>query len=177
MAATPSPDALPGISVLEQTPIIIEKIVWAATDEQMQWKPAMDRWSISEVLAHLAETEVIAFRERIRLMVEKNNPPLEGYDQNAAYAAGNYTGKKGRESLKTFCHERDRSLSFLRYVPSTVLSRKGQHAKIGPITIGHLMNEWAFHDLGHIRQIAELYRSRAFYPRSGPFQQFYTIKP
>jgi DinB superfamily len=177
MAATPSPDALPGISVLEQTPIIIEKIVWACTDEQMQWKPAMDRWSISEVLAHLAEAEVIAFRERIRVMIEKNEPQLESYDQNAAYAAGNYSGKKGRESLKTFCHERDRSLSFLRYVPSTVLARKGQHAILGPITIGHLMNEWAFHDLGHIRQIAELYRSRAFYPRSGPFQQFYTVKP
>lgn len=177
MAATPSPDALPGIPVLEQTPIIIEKIVWAATEEQMQWKPAMDRWSISEVLAHLADAEVNAFRERVRLMMEKNNPPIEGYDQNAAYASGKYSNQKGREALKAFCHERDRSLSFLRYASPGVLARKGQHAKIGPITVGQLMNEWAFHDLGHIRQIAELYRSRAFYPNSGPFQQFYTIKP
>jgi hypothetical protein len=176
MAATPSPEALPGISILEQTPIIIEKIVFAATDEQMQWKPAMDRWSISEVLAHLADAEVVAFRERVRAMMEKDNPVIEGYDQNAAYVAGKYAGK-GRENLKTFCHERDRSLSFLRYVSSSVLGRKGQHAKIGPITIGQVMNEWAFHDLGHIRQVAELYRSRAFYPYSGPFQQFYTIKP
>jgi len=176
MAATPSPDALPGIAVLEQTPIIIEKIVWAATDEQMGWKPAMDRWSISEVLGHLAETEVVCFRERIRAMVENNNPLIEGYDQNAAYAAGNYSGK-GRENLKKFCHERDRSLSFLRYLSPSILARKGQHSKIGPITAAHVMNEWAFHDLGHIRQIAELYRSRAFYPHSGPFQQFYTIKP
>lgn len=177
MAATPSPDALPGIPVLEQTPIIIEKIVWAASEEQMQWKPAMDRWSISEVLAHLADAEVNAFRERVRLMMEKNNPPIEGYDQNAAYTAGKYSNQKGREALKTFCHERDRSLSFLRYVSPDVLARKGQHAKIGPITVAHIMNEWAFHDLGHIRQIAELYRSRAFYPNSGPFQQYYTIKP
>jgi DinB superfamily len=176
MAATPSPDALPGIAVLEQTPIIIEKIVVAATDEQMQWKPAMDRWSISEVLAHLADTEVTVFRERVRAMMEKDNPQIEGYDQNAAYAAGKYAGK-GRENLKKFCHERDRSLSFLRYVSSSVLERTGRHAKIGAITIGQVMNEWAFHDLGHIRQIAELYRSRAFYPYSGPFQQFYTIKP
>jgi DinB superfamily len=176
MAATPSPEALPGISILEQTPIIIEKIVFAATDEQMQWKPAMDRWSISEVLAHLADAEVVAFRERVRAMMEKDNPVIEGYDQNAACAAGKYVGK-GRENLKRFCHERDRSLSLLRYVSSSVLGRKGQHAKIGPITIGQVMNEWAFHDLGHIRQIAELYRSRAFYPNSGPFQQFYTIKP
>jgi hypothetical protein len=177
MAATPSPDALPGIPVLEQTPIIIEKIVWACTEEQMQWKPAMDRWSISEVLAHLADAEVVAFRERVRLMMEKNNPPIEGYDQNAAYAAGKYSSQKGREALKLFCHERDRSLSFLRYVSPAVLARKGQHAKIGPITVAQIMNEWAFHDLGHIRQIAELYRARAFYPYSGPFQQFYTVKP
>jgi hypothetical protein len=176
MAAPASPDALPGISVLEQTPIIIEKIVFAATDEQMQWKPAMDRWSIAEVLGHLADAEVLAFRERVRVMMEQNNPPIESYDQNAAYNAGKYMGR-GRENLKKFCHERDRSLSFLRYVSPSVLARKGQHAKIGPITVGQIMNEWAFHDLGHIRQIAELFRAHAFYPYSGPFQQFYTVKP
>ena len=76
MAAPSNPDALPGLAVLEQTPIIIEKIVWSATDEQMHWKPAMDRWSISEVLAHLAEVEVLGFRERIQKMLEKNNPAL-----------------------------------------------------------------------------------------------------
>lgn len=176
MAATPSPHVLPGIPVLEQTPIIIEKIVWAATDEQLQWKPAMDRWSISEVLAHLADAEVIGFRERVQKMLDSENPVLQGYDQNAAYAAGKYSGK-AREHLKKFCHERDRSLSSLRYVPAAMTARRGQHSVIGPITIGHLMNEWAFHDLGHIRQIAELYRSRAFYPAIGPFQQFYAVKP
>ncbi|MFZ3217401.1 MAG: DinB family protein [Candidatus Acidiferrales bacterium] len=177
MAAPPSPDALPGLAVLEQTPIIIEKIVWVASDEQLHWKPAADRWSISEVLAHLADVEVTGFRERVQKMLEKDNPALDAYDQNAAYAEGRYSGGKARENLKKFCHERDRSLSSLRYVPPGVLARRGQHAKLGPITIGQLMNEWAFHDLGHIRQIAELYRSRAFFPAIGPFQQFYTIKP
>ena len=110
MAAPSNPDALPGLAVLEQTPIIIEKIVWSASEEQMHWKPAMDRWSISEVLAHLGEVEVLGFRERIQKMLEKNNPALEPYDQNAAYAAGKYSSGKAREHLKTFCHERDRSL-------------------------------------------------------------------
>ncbi|MFY9802704.1 MAG: DinB family protein [Candidatus Acidiferrales bacterium] len=177
MAASPSPDALPGLAVLEQTPIIIEKIVWSASDEQLHWKPAADRWSINEVLAHLAEVEVVGFRERVQLMMEKDNPRLEAYDQNAAYAAGKYSNLKARENLKKFCHERDRSLSALRYVPAKVLGRSGQHSNIGRVTIGQLMNEWAFHDLGHIRQIAELFRSRAFFPAIGPFQQFYTIKP
>ena len=177
MAATRSPDALPGLAVLEQTPIIIEKIVWAASDEQLHWKPAPDRWSISEVLAHLADVEVVGFRDRIQLMLEKNNPQLDAYDQNGAYAAGRYSATKARENLKKFCHERDRSLSALRYVPPGVLARGGQHAKIGPITVGQLMNEWAFHDLGHIRQIAELARARKYQAAAGPMGTSYNLKP
>jgi hypothetical protein len=176
MAATPSPDALPGIALLEQTPIIIEKIVWSATDEQMRWKPAIDRWSIGEVLAHLADIEVV-FRERIHKMLEQNNPKFETFDQNAAYAAGKYSGGKAREHLKQFCHQRDRSLSALRYVSIALTARTAQHAELGAITIGQLMNEWACHDLGHIRQISELFRARAFYPNIGPFQRYYTVKP
>jgi hypothetical protein len=110
-------------------------------------------------------------------MMAERNPPLDAYDQNAAYAEGRYSKLRARENLKTFCHERDRSLSALRYVPAAAAGRAGQHGKLGTITIGQLMNQWAFHDLGHIRQIAELYRSRAFYPNSGPFQTFYSVKP
>ena len=110
------------------------------------------------------------------MMMEKNNPTLEEYDQNAAYAAGKYSGSKGRENLEKFCHERDRTLSALRYVPISVLGRAGQHSNIGRVTIGQLMNEWAFHYLPH-PQYAELFRSRAFFPGDWPFQQFYTIKP
>ncbi|HKW88870.1 MAG TPA: DinB family protein [Candidatus Acidoferrales bacterium] len=177
MSSPASSATLPGLHVLEQTPIIIEKLVSLASEDQLQWKPAMDRWSISEVLAHLADAEVSGFRERVRLMVEQDNPTLEAYDQNAKYAEGKYTSGKAREHLKVFCHERDRSLSMLRYLPEKVIARKGVHAAIGPITVGQLMNEWAFHDLGHIRQISELFRSRAFYPAMGPFQKYYTVKP
>jgi len=176
MPATPSPEALPGLPVLEQTPIILEKMVWAATDEQMHWKPSAERWSISEVLAHLTDLETV-FRGRIQKMLDESDPGLEAHDQNAAYAAGKYSTGKGREHLKQFCHERDRSLSFLRYLSSGNISRTGKHAELGTITIGQLLNEWAFHDLGHIRQIAELYRSHAFFPFIGPFQRYYTIKP
>lgn len=175
MSASASSHALPGLAVLEQTPIIIEKILWAANDDLMQWKPSPERWSIGEVLGHLADVE-ITFRGRVQKMLDHNNPPLEPYDQNAAYAAGKYAGK-ARENLKLFCHERDRTLSWLRYVPAAMVERTGQHAALGPISVGHIMNEWSLHDMGHIRQILELYRSRVFYPNIGPFQKHVTVKP
>jgi len=176
MPATPSPDSLPGLPVLEQTPIIIEKIIWAASEEQLHWKPAMDRWSIAEVLAHLADVEVVGFRERIQQMLEEKNPKLKAYDQEAAYRSGKYAGK-AREHLKQFCHERDRSLSWLRYVPGAAVVRTGEHEEAGNVTVGQFLNEWACHDLGHIRQIAELFRARAFYPSIGSLQRYYSLKP
>jgi len=177
MKAAMSPATLPGVAVLEQSPIIIEKLVALASDDQLQWKPSIERWSISEVLAHLADVEVTGFRERIERMIESDTPHLAAYDQNAQYRAGRYSSGSAREHLKVFCHERDRSLSWLRYLPESILARKGQHAEFGAITVAPLMNEWAFHDLGHIRQIAELFRSRAFFPSMGPFQKGYTINP
>ena len=169
-------ESLPGVMLLEQTPIIIEKMLYAADDDALRWKPAPERWSIGEVLAHLVDVERV-FRERARRMLESDSPALEAYDQNAAYAAGKYSSGQAREYLRQFCHERDRSLSALRYAPPTAAGRTAQHAELDRITLGELMHEWAFHGLGHIRQIAELYRARAFYPRMGGFQRYYTVKP
>ena len=176
MKAAPSKDALPGLTLLEQTPIIIEKILYAATKDELYWKPKAERWSISEVLAHLVDVEQV-FRERARRMVEEDAPALDSYDQNASYAAGKYSSGSAEEHLRAFCHERDRSMSWLRYIPGAAVVRAAQHAELGRITLGDLMHEWAFHDLGHVRQISELYRSRAFYPRMGGFQRYYTVHP
>jgi DinB superfamily len=172
----PRPSPLPGLSVLEQTPIIIEKILLDVPESTLGWKPSSERWSVAEILAHLAHAETM-YRQRTERMSREDSPALEAYDQNAAYAAGKYSGGTGRERLKTFCHERDRSLSLLRYLPEGALGRTGQHAKLGRITLGEMLHEWAYHDLGHIRQIAEVYRAAAFYPRMGNFKNFYTAKP
>jgi len=171
-----SGSTLPGLSVLEQSPIIFEKILLDVPASTMAWKPAADRWSISEVLAHLADVEEV-FRGRANRMVTEEMPQLESYDQNAAYAAGKYSKGTGRENLRKFCHERDRTLSLLRYLPEGAVTRAGQHSELGRITLSELLHEWAFHDLGHIKQIAELYRASHFYPKMGGFKKYYTVKP
>lgn len=169
-------DSLPAVHLLEQTPIILEKLLQSAPADVLQWKPVADRWSISEVLAHLADIEQM-FSERARRMTAERTPQFTAYDQEAAYAAGKYSGGTAREHLRKFCHERDRSVSLLRYLPAEAGTRTGQHNVLGTITLGEMLNEWASHDLGHIRQIAELYRARAFYPNSGPFQRYSNPKP
>src|ERR1700690_1689020 len=85
---------LPGFAVLEQTPFIIEKLVHLADADQLQWKPAAASWSLNGALAHLADVDVLGFRERVEKMMHGESPALETYDQNAPYAAGRYSSKK-----------------------------------------------------------------------------------
>lgn len=171
-----SADVPPEIAILEQAPIIIEKILVAAGPHELHWKPAANRWSIGEVLGHLVDVEKL-MRMRVQRMAKEDNPVIEPYDQNQIAATGKYSEKPAVEFLREFCHERDLSVSWLRYAYPAVGARTARHAEIGTVTVAQMVSEWAFHDLGHIRQISELYRARAFWPRLGAAQRYYTVSP
>ena len=171
-----SADVPPEIAILEQSPIIIEKILVAAGPNELHWKPAANRWSIGEVLGHLVDVEKL-MRTRVQRMVKEENPVIEAYDQNQVSATGKYSEKPALDFLREFCHERDLSVSWLRYSFPAVAGRTGRHSEIGTVTVEQTVSEWAFHDLGHIRQISELYRARAFWPRLGAAQRYYQINP
>ena len=171
-----SADVPQEITVLEQSPIIIEKILMAAGPNELHWKPAADRWSIGEVLGHLVDVEKL-FRGRVQKMVKEDNPVIDPYDQNQVAATGKYAEKPALDFLREFCHERDLSVSWLRYAFPAVGARTGRHGEIGTVTVAQTVSEWAFHDLGHIRQMSELYRARAFWPRLGATQRYYKINP
>jgi hypothetical protein len=79
--------------------------------------------------------------------------------------------------MARFEEERSATLALLQTMPDGAGERSGRHAELGFLTVAQLLNEFAFHDLGHTRQIMELYRSCVFYPEMGVYQGYYTIKP
>jgi hypothetical protein len=160
------------IALLEKTPILFETLLRDVSAELLQWKPAPDRWSISEVLSHLADSERV-LSERARRLVEEDSPALKAYEQ----PEGGYAQGSAAEHLARFTAMRHATLTFLKAVPAAAGSRTGLHSEIGTITLGEMLNEWASHDLGHLRQIAELFRAHAFHPYAGPFQRYSNPKP
>ena len=62
-------------------------------------------------------------------------------------------------------------------LPASAGARAGVRSELGTITLSEMLNEWANHDLGHLRQIAELYRAYAFHPHSGPFMKYSNPQP
>jgi DinB superfamily len=166
----------PAISLLERTPLLLETLLRDLSLDLSQWKPAADRWSISEVLAHLADLEEV-YADRTRRIVTEDVPGLQRYDQTAAAERGEYSAGTAAEHLARFGRTRRVTVTLLKSLPPASGERTATHSELGTITLAEMLNEWASHDLGHLRQIAELYRAHAFHPYSGPFQKYSNPKP
>jgi hypothetical protein len=172
----PASDIRPAMSLLEKTPVLLETLLGDVPGDLLQWKPAPERWSIAEILAHVSDLEQL-YSERVRLILTEEAPMLKRYDQNAASAAGDYLTGSAAEHLARFTARRRATLALLKGAATAVGERTGKHPELGIITLSQMLNELASHDLGHLRQIAELYRAHAFHPYSGPFQKFSNPKP
>ncbi|NWF82759.1 MAG: UDP-N-acetylmuramate dehydrogenase [Bryobacteraceae bacterium] len=170
-------ERLPGVDQLSTMPHVVQGLLVGLTPEELRWKPAADRWSVSEVLAHLAHCERVCFAPRMRAMVEQDDPAIEAYDPYELERQGTYQTRFALAALEDFLKARHESLEYLRNVPLSAAARTARHPQLGRITLGEMMNEWAFHDLGHIRQISELARAVKYYPSMGPFRSQYTVNP
>src|SRR5688572_32630916 len=168
---------IPGLEQLERMPDMIATVIGGATDNEVRWKPAPTRWSILEVLGHLAHVEAHGFRGRVQRILAEDNPLLENYDPDALVAAGAYQHPDIATALGVYRRERERSIELLRTIRPEQLARSAVHGVLGTVTLGNLLNEWPFHDLGHLRQIAELVRTARFYPNVGAWRQFYNPNP
>lgn len=167
----------PQVQLIKSTPGVLDSLLAPLTDAQLAWKPTPDRWSISEVIAHMLDVERRNIRLRCQLMVNEDNPTFTDYDQLAEYAKGTYSGRDGREVFAEFCREREASVAWLESLPPEAWQRPGRHHEVGAVRLENSINLWAFHDLGHIRQIAELVRAQVCWDGMGPMQHYYSINP
>ncbi len=164
-----------GARILQQTPVILRSLLENAAEEDLDWQPSLDRWSLSMVLAHLADVERKGMMQRLHAIAEEEHPHLPVYDQFELFRSGKKF--EGMAQLAAFEGERKDTLAWLDTVPASAGARTGRHAELGVISFNQLLHEFAFHDMGHLRQVLEVYRSRAFYPNMGAFQSYYKIHP
>lgn len=165
------------IEQLAATPDIYRALLEAVSDEQAYWKPAPDRFSIAELLEHVSHVEGHYFRQLADAIVASDDPEIEGYDTDAYIAAGKYSQGDAEESFAHWEEQRDDNVEFLRGLDAAQFQRTARHPEVGRFTLDNLLNEWALHDLGHVRQLTELVRAQLYYPGIGPFQAQYTVQP
>ena len=168
-------DELPCLDLLEATPAILRGLMSALSEEDARWKPAPDRFSIAEVLSHLSHSEGHCYRVRVERFLSEERPEFEPDD--AQMYLDVYRDADPEEAFGHFEDQREASVELLRGLPADAGNRKALHRSAGEITLSQMLHEWALHDLGHIRQIAELVRARRYLAGAGPLGADYQLKP
>ena len=166
---------LPCIDLLEAAPEILRGLMTELTEEDARWKPAPDRFSIAEVLAHLAHSEGQCYRMRLDRFLAETRPEFEPDDAQMYLEL--YKDADPENAFDQFEAQREDNVEYLRGLSAGAGNRVALHKEYGEITLSQMLNEWALHDLGHIRQIAELARAGRYAAGAGPMAASYNLKP
>ena len=145
---------------------IVSALAGHVSDEQAGWKPAPDKWSIVEVVTHLADEEVEDFRTRVDFTLHRPGEGWPAIDPRGWVDERAYRDQPLKESLARFLRNRAESLAWLGTLDSPDWTSAHQPPGLEPITAGDLLISWVGHDFIHIRQLNRLHRE--FFLRSVP---------
>ena len=135
-----------------QSPEHIAELIANIPTEKLRARPAPDKWSVAEILAHLAEDEM-ATAWRYRQIVEHSGCELQGFDQDLWADRFDYAGASMELAMPQLRALRASNLALWRRLGLADLAREGMHSERGPESLGHLLKLMAAHDLVHRRQI------------------------
>jgi hypothetical protein len=133
----------------------LEGLIKGVSTGKLRKRPAPDKWSVSEILAHLAEAEIVgAFR--MRLILGAPGTPIAAFDQNAWVISGHYEKRDPRKSVEQFRVVREANLALLKSLTAEQWKHYGMHAERGQETIEHIVRMFAGHDINHLQQIERI---------------------
>ena len=143
------------LKVQKSAPKKLQKLVKSLSKKQMRRRPEPGKWSIAEILAHLADTEIVC-SWRMRLILGHDGTPIQGFDQDAWATTFSYADADPKEALKVFRVLRENNLSMLKSIPKKLWEHHGMHSERGKETITHIVRLYAGHDLNHMRQVEKI---------------------
>lgn len=143
------------LKVQKNTAKKLDKLTRRLSKKEIRRRPAPGKWSIAEILAHLADAEVVG-SWRIRQILGADGTPIQAYDQNVWAETFRYEDRDPRESLKLFRVLRENNLLLLKSVPRKLWENHGMHAERGKETIAQIVRMLAGHDLNHLQQIEKI---------------------
>lgn len=140
-------------------PAKVAALLKGKSKKQLTSRPAPDKWSVAEIVAHLADAE-IAISWRLRQILSTNAVPIQAYDQDSWAAAFDYAHRDPKQSLEAFRSLRNSNVALLKSVPGKLWNNYGQHQERGKETIAHIVRMVAGHDINHLRQIEGIVKAK-----------------
>jgi hypothetical protein len=143
------------IKVQSATNKKLARLIKGVPTAKLRKRPAPDKWSPAEILAHLADVEIVV-GWRMRSILGAPGTPIQPFDQDAWVVAGHYEKRDPRQSVEQHRIVREANLALLKSLSPDQWKHFGQHAERGEESIEHVVRMIAGHDINHVLQIERI---------------------
>jgi hypothetical protein len=133
----------------------LERLIKGGPTSKLRKRPAPEKWSVSEILAHLADTEIVA-GFRMRMILGAPGTPIVAFDQDSWVTSGHYEKRDPRKSVEQFRVLREANLALLKSLTAEQWKHYGIHSERGQETIEHIVRMFAGHDINHLQQVESI---------------------
>ena len=143
------------LAIMAEQLAALDRLVDGIAVERLRTPEAPGKWSMIEVLAHLADTEMV-YAWRYRLVLAQDRPGIAGFDQDAWARTFRYREQPWagvRERLRV---ARESNLALLHGLTADQWERAGMHEERGAETIRRIAELGAAHDLVHRAQLERI---------------------
>lgn len=130
----------------------LEQFISGCSEPAAIWRPAVDRWSILEIAAHLADAELLA-SARIRRIITQDRPNLFGYEQERWAQKLCYWRQKIGTVSARFVLLRRENAELVESIADDIWQFKGRHDEDGELSLRQLIEGYIAHTAKHLDQM------------------------
>ena len=138
----------------EQGPELLRAALRQVKPEQYELQPVPGKWSIQQVICHLADFEPI-YADRMKRVLVEDNPTLFGGDPDVFAAGLQYEHRSVLEELELIACVRKQMARILRQSDVEDFQRTGVHSEAGPLTLETLLERITNHIPHHLKFIQD----------------------
>jgi hypothetical protein len=144
------------LDAAEKSPRQIAAAVSGLADKALRYKPATNKWSILEILGHLADVEIV-YGYRMRQILADKRPVIAPIDQDDWASNLGYMEAAPPELVAVYGLNRHNNLRLLRRLKPGDLEKSAFHPERNRnVTLAELVEMMAGHGANHLEQIERL---------------------
>ena len=134
-------------------------LIKGKSKKQLTQRPAPGKWSVAEILAHVADAEIV-LSWRLRQTIASNAVAIQPFDQDAWATTFDYAHRDPRQSLEQYRVLREVNLALLKRMPKPLWDNYGVHQERGNESVHHIVKMVAGHDLNHLGQVERILKGK-----------------
>jgi DinB family protein len=136
-------------------PARLARLLKGVSPAKARKRPAPGKWSIAEIVAHIADTELVG-GYRMRAILGQPGTPIIGFDQDAWVTALHYDKRDLKKSFEQYRALREANLALLKSLTPEQWKHEGLHSERGPESVETMARMYAGHDINHFEQIERI---------------------